>query len=53
VDISEPRQLLHSGRGYWISGPASVFIHIVHQIISCMFGNSNNYGLMTETDFKC
>jgi len=22
VDDSEPRQLLHSGRDYWISGPA-------------------------------
>jgi len=22
VDDSKPRQLLHSGRGYWISGPA-------------------------------
>jgi len=22
VDDSEPRLLLHSGKGYWISGPA-------------------------------
>jgi len=22
VDNSEPRQMFHSGRGYWISGPA-------------------------------
>jgi len=29
VDGSQPRRLLHSGRGYWISGPAGVFIRTV------------------------